>query len=53
MYTLIRENVERIVDDVDKAAALIKEGFRYVDKKEVKKTEKKFNKKVVDNNDGK
>ena len=34
MYTLIRENVERIVDSVDKAEALLKEGFRYVDKKE-------------------
>ena len=45
MYTLIRENVERIVDSVDKAEALLKEGFRYVDK--VEKTEVKEN----DNNE--
>lgn len=67
MYTLIRENVERIVDSVDKAEALVKEGFRYVDKKEAvekdiksdnaekenMRSDKKSGKKVADNNDDK
>lgn len=67
MYTLIRENVERIVDSVDKAEALLKEGFRYVDKKEAvekdiksdnaekenMRSDKKSGKKVADNNDDK
>lgn len=52
MYTLIRENVERIVDSVDKAEALLKEGFRYVDKEE-KKQGKKTAGKVSDISDNK
>ena len=48
MYTLIKENVERIVDSVDKAEALLKEGFRYVDKVE-KTGEKQYNEKGAEN----
>ncbi|MBR1737895.1 MAG: hypothetical protein IJ736_12935 [Firmicutes bacterium] len=53
MYTLIRENVERIVDSVDKAEALVKEGFRYVDKEEKNEVKESDNNEKVNDKEEK